>query len=52
MQNYNSKLYTRFAKDVGPLTGKTTKLVLYFYDFSMILYEFSTARDLAKIKLR
>jgi hypothetical protein len=40
-KNYNSKVYTCFAKVVGLFTGKVQKLLLHFSDFSVILYEFS-----------
>jgi hypothetical protein len=39
-KNYNSKVYTCFAKDVVLLTWNTTKLVLHFSDFSVNFYEF------------
>jgi hypothetical protein len=52
MQKLYLKSIICFPKDVGLLTRKTTKLDLYFHDFSVILYKFSKALDLAEIKLR
>jgi hypothetical protein len=39
-KNYITKVYTIFAKVVVLVTRITTKLVLQFLDFFMILYEF------------
>jgi hypothetical protein len=45
-KNCSSKVYTSFAENVDLVTQSTTKLVLQFLDFSVILY------DVSKLQLK